>query len=267
MSTGTHHHDQGGQAVIVLVAVAAALITGAVLLVTVGESASLRVESQSAADAAALAAAEDLRGQLLDSMRFGRPLDSPCDDAQAYAGRNGAELRVCQVSSTSPIPVGRSQREVRVEVESIEQLDGPSADRVGVSGTTGEATARAELVVDFDCDPVPGVDAAIRDVADSLALAQPPSLRDLGCGPPPGNASAPYDSFRTRSGADTATAEDAMDDGAPLCRPYATTPSVFAHRSSRACGGQRGDLSAGSLFGPGLRDLLEVEARLIDDNS
>lgn len=264
----TRLRDEEGQALPVLILVAGVLVAATFWLAEVGRAASLRVDAQSAADAAALAGAEDLRRQVveLDIVRFGHPLLDPCPAAEHWATRNGADpSRIdCRVSTLGPFTPGRHLREVHVELDTAERLEGDVANRIGVSGSRGTASAKAQLELVWNCDPAPGVDAELDSIVAALALEETPEYRQLGCRGAPGRAAGPHDAFATTTPADRSRAETAMYGGtADLCRPYPTSPDLFAHRRSQVCGGQTGDLAVGEVFGNQLRDAIELDVRLL----
>jgi hypothetical protein len=151
--------DEQGQVVPVLALLVVAALTGGFLLFEVGRATALRADAQTAADAAALAAAEALHGQFRAAIRNGdyellappdpfEPARLPDVDrvlqprhelartvAADYARRNGAEL-----IDYRPEGLG-----ARVRVRTTRALDGSGAQQVGAAGTRAEASARARF--------------------------------------------------------------------------------------------------------------------------
>ena len=137
----------------IVVLVVGVLAIGIVWLVPVGVAGTVRASAQSAADASALAAGEELRGQAMSILVDGPgaadripPMFLPARSAaEEYAERNGSQLTAFD----------RQGREFRVEVETDQQLEGRGAEGIGVSGTRGESSARARIEVDWRL-PIPG---------------------------------------------------------------------------------------------------------------
>lgn len=137
--------NEEGQIFPALLILFAALVAGGVVLFQVGHMASLRADATSAADAAALEGAKNMRAQLLEqASRLGYSditlIDESqaCAAAQGYAAKNGGRVTSCDVDGL----------EVTVEVESLGSLDG-DADRVDAGGETATSRARAELHPSF----------------------------------------------------------------------------------------------------------------------
>lgn len=148
-----------GQVLAALLVVVVATVALGLALFSVGRASNLRVEAQTAADAAALAAAGELRDQLriLASGSLADLLDDPARldllepdwgrvraRAVDYAGRNGARV----TSFTSSL----ADRRVRVGVETVERLGSPGTPS-GASGRPGQAEAAAEVTADFVAVP------------------------------------------------------------------------------------------------------------------
>lgn len=112
--------DDGSGSVLVL-ALVAVLCTGIVLLALLGGAAAARHRAQTAADLAALAAADVLLGR--------RP-GSPCATAGQVATANGARVRVCSEQADGTVVVA-------VEVATDGVLAG-----LGPAGATARAGAQ-----------------------------------------------------------------------------------------------------------------------------
>ncbi|MFJ4468920.1 pilus assembly protein TadG-related protein [Streptomyces sp. NPDC089424] len=163
-------HRDAGQAFPIYITVVAGLLFLAFAYLAVGQAAATRNEAQTAADAAALAAAQDLRDQitgewvenLLDPDSWHgifegdvELFEDPCDRAGQLAAQNEAHVDACQ---------GQGLLGYRVDVTT----DEPVGDTI-VPGTEGRyATAFAVAVVELRCtfDP-PGEDAG-EDTLPSL---------------------------------------------------------------------------------------------------
>ncbi len=137
--------NEEGQIIPVLLVLFAAVIAGGVVLFQTGHMASLRADAVSAADAAALEAAKNMRDQLVgQATRLGFSditlIDESqvCAAAQDYAAKNGGRVTSCD----------RDGLEVTVAVESVDAL-GENADRIGAEGATATSRARAKLQPSF----------------------------------------------------------------------------------------------------------------------
>jgi Putative Flp pilus-assembly TadE/G-like len=129
--------DESGQIFpILLVLTFAILAIGAVLL-QVGRGTALRAGAQTAADAAALAGARELEGQLLGADGSYGAVDEEAVEAAAadYAERNDAELREFALTGCG----------VTVTVASEATLEGAAAEDVGVEDEPAVAEAAAAL--------------------------------------------------------------------------------------------------------------------------
>ncbi|MER5962939.1 pilus assembly protein TadG-related protein [Streptomyces sp. NPDC002057] len=141
-----------GQAFPVYIAAIAGLLFLAFVYFAVGQAAFTRNSAQTAADAAALAAAQDAREQLrddwLDVILFpdqwdgilrGVGFDGPaaCEQAEVFAGRNDAEL-----SGDGCVPPASGGDGFRVTVLTTGQ-------------ESRRATASARAVIESKCDFVP----------------------------------------------------------------------------------------------------------------
>ncbi|MFD4318828.1 pilus assembly protein TadG-related protein [Streptomyces sp. NPDC058548] len=146
-----------GQAFPVYIAVIAGLLFLAFVYFAVGQAASTRNGAQTAADAAALAAAQDAREQLRtgwlevitdpvqwDGFLQGKEFDSlpACQQAAVFAARNDALL-----SDSDCVPLSSGQEGFSVTVRSRE-----SVGRSIVPGTEAQhATASAKAVIEPRC--------------------------------------------------------------------------------------------------------------------
>ncbi|GGS89977.1 pilus assembly protein TadG-related protein [Streptomyces chromofuscus] len=146
-----HRHDDTGQAFPIYITVVAGLLFLAFVYLAVGQAAATRNEAQTAADAAALAAAQDLRDQLagqwleniLDPATWQGIFDGDvgaadsCWRAHQLAAQNDARVTVCDSDLLS----------YRVDVETFETV----GDTI-VPGTEDmRATATAVAVVEPRC--------------------------------------------------------------------------------------------------------------------
>ncbi|WP_079044476.1 MULTISPECIES: pilus assembly protein TadG-related protein [unclassified Streptomyces] len=147
-----------GQAFPVYIAVVAGLLFLAFAYFLVAQAASTRSDAQTAADAAALAAAQDARGRLregwleviLDPGQWRGFLNgeadvgpSPCEQAAVFAARNMARL-----SSDGCVSLGSERRGFSVTVRTMDQKP-------------RDATASAEAVIEPLCtftEPEPTLD-------------------------------------------------------------------------------------------------------------
>lgn len=132
--------DERGQLLPALLLFVAALVTGGLMLFQVGGATAVQAGAQTGADAAALAAAENVRQQLYS---FDQPnpalvnwvaVRAAADD---YAARN----------DTSVVGFEPLGLDVRVTVSTDAALQGVHAERVDVEGRRGEAVARARVVI------------------------------------------------------------------------------------------------------------------------
>ncbi|MBG0852814.1 hypothetical protein I2W78_13430 [Streptomyces spinoverrucosus] len=161
-------YRDAGQAFPIYITVVAGLLFLAFAYLAVGQAAATRNKAQTAADAAALAAAQDLRDQLagewldnvLDPTSWQRIFDGdvellgdPCARAGQLAARNNAHVEGCGAEGLLGY---------RVNVKTNE----PVGDTI-VPGTEGRfATARAIAVIEPRCE-LPAEDAG-NDVLPSL---------------------------------------------------------------------------------------------------
>jgi len=148
--------DDAGQTLIPFFFVAAVgFLAVALMLFQVGRAGSARANAQSAADAAALAAGEDVQAQLermlltRGSIDWGQVQDdTPRMQAAAYAERNGAEL----------VDYRRAVGEIYVTTREKVPL-GPDAERVDSADVRASAPAHAHVDLDYALSGVPGFSA------------------------------------------------------------------------------------------------------------
>jgi hypothetical protein len=146
-----HLRRQEGQIIPALLVVMLAILTFGMLFFQVGRAAIFSTEAQTAADAAALAAAKDVRQQLMEQVALtgssSLALINPIRvraAAESYAQRNGA--RVTRLD--------RRGVDVKVWVSTNAKL-GERAEPLGQEERRGEARARARL----DLIAIPGFGA------------------------------------------------------------------------------------------------------------
>jgi Putative Flp pilus-assembly TadE/G-like len=133
--------SEGGQALPVLLLLFTALLAAGAILFQVGRASSLSATAQTGADAAALAAAKNLRTQLVDmATRLGysdlflvNDL-AVCAAARDYAARNESVVTSCE----------REGLEVQVSVVTEERL-GEAAEPIEYDDFEGAERSRAEL--------------------------------------------------------------------------------------------------------------------------
>ncbi|MFF8915417.1 pilus assembly protein TadG-related protein [Streptomyces sp. NPDC015032] len=148
-----------GQAFPIYVAMVAGLLFLAFAFFAVGKASALRNGAQGAADAAALAAAQQTReqfgapfyaslpGKMLDPFLNAHPVRG-CPAAYGLASANRATVKVCR-----PIPGGQRDR-IRVEVKGHDSVDSPVVrDTEKVVGK-----AKATAVIEFRCPDWESVD-------------------------------------------------------------------------------------------------------------
>ncbi|MFF0382556.1 pilus assembly protein TadG-related protein [Streptomyces sp. NPDC004286] len=166
-----HRRGDSGQAFPIYITVAAGLLFLAFAYLAVGQAAVNRSGAQTAADAAALAAAQDRRDllagrwltDLADPTAWGDILHgltdvgSSCWRADELAAQNDAQVRQCDESP--PL-------EVQVEVETNKKVGDSVVPGVSDIRSTRSATAVIEPICDFD---VPD-EGAPEDEADAVPL-------------------------------------------------------------------------------------------------
>ncbi|TVP37222.1 hypothetical protein A3L22_01785 [Streptomyces griseus subsp. griseus] len=137
----------------------AGLLFLALAFFAVGKASALRNGSQGAADAAALAAAQQARTNfgpgfyaslprnMLDAF-LGAPFDAPCAEAERLASANDADKKLCY-----PIP-GYLRDRITVEVEGRKPVDSP----VLPGSENRKAKAKATALIEFRCPNPKAVD-------------------------------------------------------------------------------------------------------------
>ncbi|MBD0843096.1 pilus assembly protein TadG-related protein [Streptomyces sp. TRM68416] len=190
MKRQAHRYGDAGQAFPIYITVVGGLLFLAFAYLAVGQAAANRNGAQTAADAAALAAAQDTRDQLADKWvedvldptqwqdifdGFAPGLELSCWRAGELAALNDAHLEGEGCAKTGPL-------EYTVEV----QTDKPIGDSIvpGVEGKQARASAKA--VIESRCDfELPGEEAG-DDELPQLAceegrnwLLDPDNLTDL----------------------------------------------------------------------------------------
>ncbi|WP_285510725.1 pilus assembly protein TadG-related protein [Streptomyces sp. NBRC 14336] len=158
----SRRYGDAGQAFPIYITVVGGLLFLAFAYLAVGQAAANRNGAQTAADAAALAAAQDTRDQLADAWvkdvldptkwqdifeGFADGLAPSCWRAEQLAGQNDAHVEACD--QTGPL-----------EYEVSVQMDKPVGDSI-VPGTEGKyAKASAVAVIESRCTfELPGEDA------------------------------------------------------------------------------------------------------------
>ncbi|MFB6714329.1 MULTISPECIES: pilus assembly protein TadG-related protein [unclassified Streptomyces] len=159
---------EAGQAFPIYVVMVAGLLFLAFAFFTVGKAAALRNGAQGAADAAALAAAQQSRAQLegpflaslpermLDMFLQGHPVTG-CPAADALAAENKAEVEYCH-----PSP-GGERDEISVEVKTLKPVGASVVPGMKRTFANGHATAVIEWrcptwrSVDFNDDSIEDV--------------------------------------------------------------------------------------------------------------
>lgn len=149
-----------GQAFPIYIMMVAGLLFLALAFFAVGKASALRNGSQGAADAAALAAAQQARtnfgpgfyasllGNMLDAFLVA-PFDVPCSEAQRLASANDADEKLCY-----PTP-GYLRDRITVEVEGRKSVDSP----VLPGSENKKAKAEATALIEFRCPDPKVVDA------------------------------------------------------------------------------------------------------------
>ncbi|MDQ0986661.1 hypothetical protein QFZ71_003944 [Streptomyces sp. V2I9] len=145
----------------------AGLLFLALAFFAVGKASALRNGSQGAADAAALAAAQQARsnfgtgfyaslpGNMLDVF-LAAPFVAPCSEAQRLASANDADKKLCY-----PTP-GYLRDRITVEVEGRKPVDSP----VLPGSENKKAEAKATALIEFRCPNPKAVDADSNGVQD-----------------------------------------------------------------------------------------------------
>ncbi|MGW8488450.1 pilus assembly protein TadG-related protein [Streptomyces sp. NPDC055886] len=149
-----------GQAFPIYVMMVAGLLFLALAFFAVGKASALRNGSQGAADAAALAAAQQARtnfgpgfyasllGNALDIFLV-KPFVAPCSEAQRLASANDADKELCYATP------GYLRDRITVEVEGRKPVDSP----VLPGSQNKKAKAKATALIEFRCPNPKVVDA------------------------------------------------------------------------------------------------------------
>ncbi|MFD8944720.1 pilus assembly protein TadG-related protein [Streptomyces californicus] len=160
-------HSDGGQAFPIYMMMVAGLLFLALAFFAVGKASALRNGSQGAADAAALAAAQQARtnfgpgfyaslpGNLLDTF-LAAPFVAPCSEAQRLASANDADKQLCYPT------YGFLRDRITVEVEGRKPVDSP----VIPGSNSQRAKAKATALIEFRCPNPKAVDANSDGVQD-----------------------------------------------------------------------------------------------------
>jgi hypothetical protein len=148
----TEARGERGQITPALMLLVVALLAAGVLLLQVGRATVIQARTTTAADAAALAAAGDLRDQLAEQLRetgFNEPRPISVTrmrrDADTYARRNGGRV--------VDFEVRLSQFEIYVQVESLQAMDGAAG--VDSAGRRGLTEAWSEVATTYAFGPPP----------------------------------------------------------------------------------------------------------------
>ncbi|MFF3319683.1 pilus assembly protein TadG-related protein [Streptomyces sp. NPDC003035] len=178
-----------GQAFPIYITVVAGLLFLALAYFAVGQAAASRNGAQTAADAAALAAAQDARDQLrdgwmeviLDPAKWGDFLDgrgygqdAACQQAASFAAKNDSEL---WGERCVPLPFG--EEGFRVEVRTLNTVGGSVIPGTENRHATAKAKAVIEPLCTFDAPdlPVPSESPA----PDAGEEEEPPPILGLAC--------------------------------------------------------------------------------------
>ncbi|RPK92452.1 pilus assembly protein TadG-related protein [Streptomyces sp. ADI98-10] len=155
----TRFRGDVGQAFPIYIMMVAVLLFLALAFFAVGKASALRNGSQGAADAAALAAAQQARadfgtgfyaslpGNMLDAFLVA-PFAAPCYEAQRLADANDADEKLCY-----PTP-GYLRDRITVEVKGREPVDSP----VLPGSQDKKAEAKATALIEFRCPNPKAVD-------------------------------------------------------------------------------------------------------------
>ncbi|MFJ1802665.1 pilus assembly protein TadG-related protein [Streptomyces sp. NPDC088180] len=156
----TRQRGDEGQAFPIYIVMVAGLLFLAFAFFAVGKASALRNDSQGAADAAVLAAAQKARadfgpgflgslpGNVLDAFLIA-PFAPPCAEAQRLAEANDARSELCYPTS------GYLRDTITVEVEGHEAVDSP----VIPGSQSKKAKAKATALIEFRCPNPTVVDA------------------------------------------------------------------------------------------------------------
>lgn len=157
------HRPEGGQVLPPLMLLVVVIIAGGIAILQIGRASALRAEAVTGADAAALAAVQDVQSQIEEQITstgtynpFLVQVPRVRAAAQSWASRNGAEVTRLEYDAT--------ELTVRVWVRSLDQIaqrPGGREEPDGMGGrlneelrregnTRAEARARAELEITFN---------------------------------------------------------------------------------------------------------------------
>ncbi|WP_097985643.1 pilus assembly protein TadG-related protein [Streptomyces sp. f150] len=160
-------HGDAGQAFPIYVMMVAGLLFLALAFFAVGKASALRNGSQGAADAAALAAAQQARDDfgtgfyaslptnVLD-LFLNTPFPAPCYEADRLAAANDARKTSCY-----PTP-GYLRDRITVEVEGLKPVDSP----VLPGSENKKAKAKATALIEFRCPNPIAVDTTGDGIID-----------------------------------------------------------------------------------------------------
>ncbi len=160
-------HGDAGQAFPIYVMMVAGLLFLALAFFAVGKASALRNGSQGAADAAALAAAQQARDDfgtgfyaslptnMLDVF-LNTPFIAPCYEADRLAAANGATMESCY-----PTP-GYLRDRITVEVQGLKAVD----SSVLPGSENKKAKAEATALIEFRCPRPKAVDANSDGIMD-----------------------------------------------------------------------------------------------------
>ncbi|MFD6204121.1 pilus assembly protein TadG-related protein [Streptomyces rubiginosohelvolus] len=160
-------HGDAGQAFPIYVMMVAGLLFLALAFFAVGKASALRNGSQGAADAAALAAAQQARDDfgtgfyaslptnVLD-LFLNTPFAAPCYEADRLAAANDAKKTSCY-----PTP-GYLRDRITVEVEGLKPVDSP----VLPGSENKKAKAKATALIEFRCPNPIAVDTTGDGIID-----------------------------------------------------------------------------------------------------
>ncbi|MFD3819553.1 pilus assembly protein TadG-related protein [Streptomyces rubiginosohelvolus] len=160
-------HGDAGQAFPIYVMMVAGLLFLALAFFAVGKASALRNGSQGAADAAALAAAQQARDDfgtgfyaslptnVLD-LFLNTPFAAPCYEADRLAAANDAKRTSCY-----PTP-GYLRDRITVEVEGLKPVDSP----VLPGSENKKAKAKATALIEFRCPNPIAVDTTGDGIID-----------------------------------------------------------------------------------------------------
>jgi hypothetical protein len=239
---------QGGQVAPGLLMLLVTLLAGGVVLFQVGKTTDLRAQAVTAADAAALAGAQDIKRQLEAQILTTGAYDcaltqgaSAYAAAQRYAQKNGASV-------TSFRKVGC---DVWVTVDGDEALEGPDARRVRSEGRTATAEAHATVEITLALGSLPNLSmgaggiaggaglpaAELKRLAEAAGVEVRPdsALRNYGS-----NCAAGVDVVHLADAMKIAIlrAEDALGRGISISSAFRTVACQAAISPSQAMGGR-----------------------------